>query len=82
QESFIISIPPPSVRGVGNSGGFKMQISDLENSDMTRVLGLARQMMGAAATTEGLTGFFTTFSDASPQYFLAIDRDKAHSGNA
>ncbi|WP_392709536.1 efflux RND transporter permease subunit [Rhizobium ruizarguesonis] len=68
---------PPSVRGVGNSGGFKMQISDLENADMTRVLGLARQMMGAAATTEGLTGVFTTFSDASPQYFLAIDRDKA-----
>ncbi|MGX9989050.1 efflux RND transporter permease subunit [Rhizobium sp. Z1P35] len=77
QEAFIIAIPPPSVRGVGNSGGFKMQISDLENADMTRVLGLARQMMGAAATTEGLTGVFTTFSDASPQYFLAIDRDKA-----
>lgn len=54
-----------------------MQISDLENPDMTRVLGLARQMMGAAATTEGLTGVFTTFSDASPQYFLSIDRDKA-----
>ncbi|PDT09924.1 multidrug efflux RND transporter permease subunit [Rhizobium sp. M1] len=77
QEAFIIAIPPPSVRGVGNSGGFKMQISDLENADMTRVLALARQMMGAAATTEGLTGVFTTFSDASPQYFLAIDRDKA-----
>jgi HAE1 family hydrophobic/amphiphilic exporter-1 len=44
---------------------------------MTRVLGLARQLAGAAATTEGLTGVFTTFSDASPQYFLAIDRDKA-----
>jgi HAE1 family hydrophobic/amphiphilic exporter-1 len=77
QEAFIIAIPPPSVRGVGNSGGFKMQILDQENPDMTRVLGLARQMMGAAATTEGLTGVFTTFSDASPQYFLAIDRDKA-----
>jgi HAE1 family hydrophobic/amphiphilic exporter-1 len=77
QEAFIIAIPPPSVRGVGNSGGFKMQISDLESADMTRVLGLARQMMGAAATTPGLTGVFTTFSDASPEYFLRIDRDKA-----
>jgi HAE1 family hydrophobic/amphiphilic exporter-1 len=31
QEAFIIAIPPPSVRGVGNSGGFKMQIVDQEN---------------------------------------------------
>ncbi|MGO8426216.1 hypothetical protein ACC772_40170, partial [Rhizobium ruizarguesonis] len=69
-------IPPPSVRGVGNSGGFKMQISDIENADMTRVLGLARQMMGAAATTKGLTGVFPTFSDAKPQHFLAIDHNK------
>ena len=77
QEAFIIAIPPPSVRGVGNSGGFKMQIEDLDNPDMTRILGLARQMMGEAGQTPGLTGVFTTFSDSSPQYYLAIDRDKA-----
>ena len=77
QEAFIIAVPPPSIRGVGNSGGFKMQIVDRESSDMRRVLGLAYQMMGAASQTEGLTGVFTTFSASSPQYFLAIDRDKA-----
>ena len=77
EEAFIIAIPPPSVRGVGNSGGFKMQIMDLDHSDMTRALDLARRMMVAANQTPGLTGVFTTFSDASPQYFLAIDRDKA-----
>ncbi len=77
QEAFIIAVPPPSVRGIGNSGGFKMQIVDRQSADMRRVLGLAYQMMGAANQTEGLTGVFTTFSASSPQYFLAIDRDKA-----
>jgi hydrophobe/amphiphile efflux-1 (HAE1) family protein len=77
EEAFIIAIPPPSVRGVGNAGGFKMQILDTENPDMSRALGLARQIMSEAATTEGLTGVFTTFSDSSPEYYLAIDRDKA-----
>lgn len=81
QEAFIIAVPPPSIRGIGNSGGFKMQLLDLESADMRRVLGLAYQMMGAANQTEGLTGVFTTFSASSPQYFLNIDRDKARALN-
>ncbi|MQX48335.1 efflux RND transporter permease subunit [Sinorhizobium medicae] len=81
QEAFIIAVPPPSVRGIGNSGGFKMQIMDRQSADMRRALGLAHQMMGAANQTEGLTGVFTTFSASSPQFFLAIDRDKARSLN-
>ncbi|PST18612.1 multidrug efflux RND transporter permease subunit [Mesorhizobium plurifarium] len=81
QEAFIIAVPPPSVRGIGNSGGFKMQIMDRQSADMRRALGLAYQMMGAANQTEGLTGVFTTFSASSPQFFLAIDRDKARALN-
>ena len=76
-EAFIIAIPPPPVRGIGNSGGFKMQIMDQENASMTRALGLARQMMVAANQTPGLTGVFTTFSDSNPEFYLDIDRDKA-----
>ena len=76
-EAFIIAIPPPPVQGIGNSGGFKMQIMDQDNSNMTRVLGLARQMMVAANQTPGLTGVFTTFSESSPEFYLSIDRDKA-----
>jgi hydrophobe/amphiphile efflux-1 (HAE1) family protein len=76
-EAFIIAIPPPPVQGIGNSGGFKMQIMDEDNPTMTRALALAQQMMGAANQTPGLTGVFTTFSESSPQFYLDIDRDKA-----
>ncbi len=81
QEAFIIAIPPPSIRGVGNSGGFKMQLLDREYPDMRRILPLAYEIMGAAAKTSGLSGVFTTFSANSPQYFLQIDRDKARALN-
>ncbi len=77
QEAFIIAIPPPAIAGIGNGGGFKMQLMDLEGSDMRRVLGAAYQVMGKAAQTPGLSGVFTTFSASSPQYFLEIDREKA-----
>jgi HAE1 family hydrophobic/amphiphilic exporter-1 len=76
-EAFIIAIPPPPVRGIGNSGGFKMQIMDQDNANMTRVLDVARRMMVAANQTPGLSGVFTTFSESTPEFYLDIDRDKA-----
>jgi hydrophobic/amphiphilic exporter-1 (mainly G- bacteria), HAE1 family len=77
QEAFIIALPPPPVPGIGNSGGFKMQLQERNSSDMRQILALAYQMAGQANQTPGLAGVFTTFSASSPQYFLAIDRDKA-----
>ncbi|MEW9835954.1 efflux RND transporter permease subunit [Mesorhizobium marinum] len=77
QEAFIIAVPPPPVPGVGNSGGFKMQLQERNSADMRPILQLAYEIAGKANQTPGLTGAFTTFSASSPQFFLAIDRDKA-----
>ncbi|TMJ36233.1 MAG: efflux RND transporter permease subunit, partial [Alphaproteobacteria bacterium] len=65
QEAFIIAIPPPPIRGIGNSGGFKIQLQERDSADVRRVLGLAYGMMQQANQTPGLTGVFTTFSASS-----------------
>ena len=77
QEAFIIAVPPPPVPGIGNSGGFKMQLQERNSADMRPILNLAYQIAGQANQTPGLLGVFTTFSASSPQFFLQIDRDKA-----
>lgn len=77
QEAFIIAIPPPPVRGMGNSGGFKMQLQERWSDETGRVLAAAYQMMGMARQTPGVIGVFTTSSASSPQLFLEIDRTKA-----
>jgi len=77
EEAFIIAIPPPSVRGIGNAGGFKLQVQDRESAEVDRVLGVAYAAMGAAAEAPGLQGVFTTFSASAPQLFLDIEREKA-----
>jgi len=77
QEAFIIAVPPPPVRGVGTSGGFKMQLQDRESADMGRVLGAAYGLMGQANQDPRLTRVFTTFSAASPQIFVDVDRVRA-----
>ncbi len=77
EEAFIIALPPPPVPGIGNSGGFKIQLQERNSADVEKILALAYEMMGRANQTPGLVGVFTTFSANSPQYFLQIDRDKA-----
>ncbi len=81
QEAFIIAIPPPPIRGVGNAGGFKIQLQDRDSADIGRILAVAQGLAADANKTAGLTGVFTTFSASSPQLFLAIDRDKARALN-
>ncbi len=63
--------------GVGNGGGFKLQLQDLESDDMRRVLGVAYQVMGMAQQNPDVTGVFTTFSANGRQIYLDIDRVRA-----
>ncbi|BCH23038.1 efflux RND transporter permease subunit [Mesorhizobium sp. L-8-3] len=77
QEAFIIALAPPPVRGIGNSGGFKLQLQERQGTDIRKILELAHQVAAKANQTPGLMGVFTTFSASSPQFFLDIDRNKA-----
>src|SRR3712207_6012717 len=77
EEAFIIAIPPPPVRGLGNSGGFKLQIQNRTGDDVRGVLAVAYGMMAQAQKNPNLAGVFTTFSANSPQVYLEIDRQKA-----
>ena len=77
EEAFIIAVPPPPVRGVGNAGGFKMQLQERNSAELGRVLEATRAVMGEAWKDPRLTGVFSTFSASSPQIYLEIDRTRA-----
>ena len=77
EEAFIIAIPPPPVRGLGNSGGFRIQLQERTGDDLDRVLAATYELMGRARQNPNLAGVFTTFSANSPQIYLEIDRVKA-----
>ena len=77
EEAFIIAIPPPPVRGLGNAGGFKLQLQERTGDDVDRVLASTYQLMARAQQNPNLAGVFTTFSANSPQIYLEIDRVKA-----
>src|SRR3546814_16570268 len=58
-----------------------MMLQNRNSDDVRPLLAAAYQMMGKAQQTPGVTGVFTTFSAASPQIFLNIDRTKAEKLN-
>ena len=81
QDAFILVIPPPPVQGIGNSGGFKLQVEDRRSAGVEALAATTSNLMAAGMKAGGLTGFFTSFRTQVPQIYLNIDRDKAEALN-
>ncbi|MCJ2144164.1 efflux RND transporter permease subunit [Methylobacterium sp. E-066] len=74
QEARVIVIPPPPVRGLGNGGGFKMQIESRQSSEIGPLMAAAGEVIAQANQSADVQRVFTTFDNATPQLFLDIDR--------
>jgi HAE1 family hydrophobic/amphiphilic exporter-1 len=74
EEARVIVIPPPPVRGLGQGGGFKMQVESRQSSDINRLLAVTGDMIGQANQNPDVTRVFTTFGNDTPQLYLDIDR--------
>ena len=76
-DAIVFVIPPPSVRGVGNAGGFKMMVQDRANLGTDELLKATYALAAAANQDPILSNVFTFFDNQTPQLFLDIDRVKA-----
>ena len=77
QDAFIITIQPPSVRGIGTAGGFKMMIEDRAGRGPKALEQVADGLAAAAARTPGLASVFTLFNTRTPNVYADIDRVRA-----
>ena len=77
QEAFVISVAPPPVRGIGTTGGFKMEVQDVHGGEPAELETVAMAIMAQANQTPGLAGVFTTFSTKTPKVYADIDRVRA-----
>jgi hydrophobe/amphiphile efflux-1 (HAE1) family protein len=77
QEGFLIAVLPPPVRGISNSGGFRMIIEDRAGRGSAALRTVATDFMARAQQTPGLAQVFTLFETSTPQVYLDIDRTKA-----
>jgi HAE1 family hydrophobic/amphiphilic exporter-1 len=70
-------IQPPSVRGIGSTGGFKMILEDQGGHGAKALEATARQLAKTASQSPVIGSAFVTFSTKTPRIFADIDRVKA-----
>jgi hydrophobe/amphiphile efflux-1 (HAE1) family protein len=76
KEAFVVVIPPPSVRGVGNGGGFKMMLEDRSGRGLDVLEEAMWQLAGAANQAPATTSVFSFFETNTPQLYADIDRER------
>src|ERR1700730_11987070 len=73
---------PPAVSGIGNAGGFTMQVEDRSGSATPQQLHAATQhLIDAARNRPELSRLFSTFRASVPQIYVNVDRVKAKKEN-
>jgi multidrug efflux pump len=77
EESFIAVFPPPPVQGLGQIGGFKLQVQDRGSLGARELYQQTQNLVGKARETPGLAGLFSSFQVNVPQIAADVDRDKA-----
>jgi HAE1 family hydrophobic/amphiphilic exporter-1 len=69
---------PPAIQGIGNAGGFQMQVELLGGSfDYTKLSEATDTVVRAAAANPQLQRVLTTFRPDSPHVTLTVDRVQA-----
>ena len=74
----IVVIPPPAIPGLGNAGGFSIQIEQRQsNDDIKTFERVVNQFVAEANKQPEIGSAFTFFSAHTPGYEVDVDRDRA-----
>ncbi len=77
QEAFIFIVAPPPVRGIGNSGGWKLYVQDRRGRGIDALEAASNELIQAANQDPNLARVFTLFNTATPKIYADIDRTRA-----
>ena len=75
-EGIAFSFSPPSIPGVGTSGGFTFALEDRSGADVAFLSKNLQTFMNAARKRPEIAQLSTTFLPSVPQQFVDVDRDK------
>jgi hydrophobic/amphiphilic exporter-1 (mainly G- bacteria), HAE1 family len=77
-QAFAFALPPPPIQGIGNVGGFTMQV-EIRNGDFDYALlqSLTDSVVRAGNAQSALQRLRTTFRAGAPQLRVTVDRVKA-----
>lgn len=75
-EATAFTFPPPSIPGIGSSGGFTFILEDRSGQDLKFLTRNVNTFLEAARKRPELSSVNTTYLPEVPQRFINVDRDK------
>jgi multidrug efflux pump len=79
QEALVSVFGAPPVDGLGNTGGFKMQVQDRADLGLAALQEGVDNVVTAGNSDPRLVGLFTSFRANQPQIYVDLDRTQAKS---
>jgi multidrug efflux pump len=79
KDGVVASFNPPPITGMSTTGGFEAFVQNRAGASVPEMAAKVQAFLAAAAKRPELTGLQTTFSANVPQYYVDLDRIKAHS---
>ncbi len=77
QEANAFVVPPPPVRGIGTSGGWKLFIQDRGGHQLRELEQVTQEFIARCALEPAVARVFTSFNTMTPKVFADIDRIRA-----
>lgn len=79
QEAQIVLFGAPPIDGLGNTGGFKLQVQDKGDIGFDGLEAAVTNLAQAGNAQPGLVGLFSSFRANQPQLYIDVDRTKVKS---
>ncbi len=76
-EALILAFNAPSIRGLGATGGFSVQIQDPSGGDFQKFASVAQQFIAKAQQEPAIGAIGTSFRVSSPRLYAEINRERA-----
>ena len=77
QEGIVVPVNPPSIPGLGTTGGTEMWIESQGDGSIQQLAGVVDDFVKKAKARPELSGVTNTFTAASQQLLVEVDRDQA-----
>ena len=77
RDAVVLAFNPPSIRGLGATGGFSVQIQDPSGGDFKKFAAVTKEFIAKAKQDPAIGGISTSFRVTAPRLYATINRDRA-----
>lgn len=76
-EALILAFNAPSIRGLGATGGFSLQLQDPSGGDFKKFAEITQQFVSKAQQDPAIGAIGTSFRVTAPRLYARVDRERA-----